>query len=424
VTVPTWTDWSPIDYSKIDLSKIDWSSGIEEIPDDDPGPQDGGTAQGAQTGWNWHFHGEADPLDSRPWLVELLIPEIGSGLLSGQWGTFKTFVALDLAAAVMAGSSFIKFPVMRRGAVLFIAMEGESEIAVRLEAAVKARGFAGKAPFAWITECPRLLDNGAPLIITAMVKQAAERMLRDFNLPVALVIIDTMGKAAGYEKKGDEDDAVIATKIESVLSAVSKTTGAFVLGLDHFGKDPTTGTRGSSGKEGHTDIVLALLGDKAQSGAVTCTRLCTRKRRSGPNGEEFPFRTKVVDMGVDPRGTPVSTLTIDWTEESEVAAATKDKWSKSLQLLRTTLMNMLVDAGSDQQPNPPDGPIVRAVDIEIIRAEFYKSYPATGDAKDKANVRRKAFNRAINDAATRGVIGVRDIGNTTFIWLETPQQQE
>ena len=79
---------------------------------------------------------------------------------------------------------------------------------------------------------------------------------------------------------------------------------------------------------------------------------------------------------------------------------------------------------SDQQPNPPDGPIVRAVDIEIIRAEFYKSYPATGDAKDKANVRRKAFNRAINDAATRGVIGVRDIGNTTFIWLETPQQQE
>jgi hypothetical protein len=332
-----------------------------------------------QTGWNWHYHGEVDPLDSRPWLIELLIPEIGSGLLSGQWGTFKTFVALDLAVAVMTSESFIKFPVMRRGAVLFIAMEGEGEVAVRLEAGLKARGFVGKAPFAWITECPRLLNSNASQILVAMVKQAAERMLRNFDLPVALIIIDTMGKAAGYEKKGDEDDAVIATKIEGVLSTVSRATGAFVLGLDHFGKDPATGTRGSSGKEGHTDIVLALLGDKAQNGAVTNTRLCARKRRSGPNGEEFPFRTNIVDMGIDPHGTPVSTLIIDWAAEPEAAAATKDKWSKSLLLLRTTLMNMLVDAGSDQQPNPPDGPVVRAVDIEVIRAEFYRSYPATGE---------------------------------------------
>jgi AAA domain len=283
----------------------------------------------------------------------------------------------------MAGGSFIKFPVMRRGAVLFIAMEGESEIAVRLEAAVKAKGFAGKAPFAWITECPRLLEDNAPAILSAMVKPAAERIMRDFNLPIALVEIDTMGKAAGYEKKGDEDDAVIATKVESVLSAVSKATGAFVLGLDHFGKDPTTGTRGSSGKEGHTDIVLALLGDKAQNGAVTNMRLCARKRRSGPNGEEFPFRTKVVDMGVDPRGTPVSTLVIDWTEEPEAAAATKDKWSKSLTLLRTTLMTTLVDAGSEQQPNPPEGPTVRAVDIEVLRAESTSATQPPGTPKTK-----------------------------------------
>ena len=125
-------------------------------------------------------------------------------------GTFKTFAALDLAVAVMTGGVFIKFPVMRRGAVLFIALEGENEIAIRLEAAVKARGLSGKVPFAWITECPRLLDPDAPQILGNMVKQAAERMLRDFSLPIALVVIDTMGKGAGYSRTGDENDAVVA----------------------------------------------------------------------------------------------------------------------------------------------------------------------------------------------------------------------
>jgi DNA polymerase I-like protein with 3'-5' exonuclease and polymerase domains len=374
--------------------------------------------------WNWRFHGEADPLDSRPWLVELLIPETGSGLLSGQWGTFKTFVALDLGAAVMVGGIFMKFPVTRRGAVLFIALEGENEVAVRVEAVVRAKGLRDKAPFAWITECPRLLDPYAPQVLTAMVKQAAERMLRDFGLPVVLVIIDTMGKAAGYSKTGDEDDAVIATKIESVLSAVSKATGAFVLGLDHFGKDPATGTRGSSGKEGHADIVLSLLGDKALSGAVTGTRLCIRKRKSGPNGEEFPFRTKVVEMGVDSRGTPVTTLIIDWTLEAEAATATaaqKDKWSKSLRLLRQTLMSMLADNGVELQPNPPDGPIVRAVDVEKVRREFYTSYVADGTEEQKAAARQKAFKRAVTDAQERGLIAVRAKDDVTFLWLAPAQ---
>src|SRR6516225_7695989 len=55
------TDRPPIDYSKIDASKIDWSTGWEEIPDDDSGTQadgkDGGTAQGAPK-QSAHQHGD------------------------------------------------------------------------------------------------------------------------------------------------------------------------------------------------------------------------------------------------------------------------------------------------------------------------------------------------------------------------------
>ena len=100
--------------------------------------------------WQWHWHGEADPIETRKWLVESLLPETGAVLLSGQWGTYKTFVALDLAASVMTGTTFIKFPIRRQGAVLFLACEGQSEVAIRLTAAFEARGGKGNAAFAWV----------------------------------------------------------------------------------------------------------------------------------------------------------------------------------------------------------------------------------------------------------------------------------
>ena len=66
--------------------------------------------------------------------------------------------------------------------------------------------------------------------------------------------------------------------------------------------------------------------------------------------------------------------------------------------------------------------LIKAVDLEAVRAEFYKSHPATGDATSKAETRRRAFNRAVSDATLTGLIGTRDIGAITFIWLEVPHE--
>jgi Bifunctional DNA primase/polymerase, N-terminal/AAA domain len=82
-----------------------------------------------------HWHGETDPRESRPWLVQDLIPEIGSGLVSGQWGTYKSFTVLD-----MTGAPFITFEIVRRGGVLLVAPEGAGEIAVRLQGVIDHKG--------------------------------------------------------------------------------------------------------------------------------------------------------------------------------------------------------------------------------------------------------------------------------------------
>jgi hypothetical protein len=188
-----------------------------------------------------------------------------------------------------------------------------------------------------------------------------------------------------------------------------------VLGIDHFGKVVEVGTRGSSNKEGHADVVLALLGDRQVNGTITNTRLAVRKMRDGISGLELPFAPRDVPIGTDEDGEPETRKVIDWDKQA-VSTLDDAGWSKSLQLLRRILMTMLVDAGRDVTPFA-DGPLVRAVDLKLVRTEFYKQWPAEGDEKQKAAVRRQAFGRVIKDAQAKALIATREVNGVQLVWL-------
>jgi len=284
-----------------------------------------------------HWHGEIDPRDSRPQLIQDLIPEVGCGLISGQWGTYKTFTALDLANSVMSREPFLGFEVMRPGGVLFIALEGQSEIALRVEGVMKEKGkFNGAhAPFAWIETCPPLTSADALAVLTKIAEQIAAKLKAEFDLPLSLIEIDTVIVAAGYTKEGMDNDTALG-QVMGALAQLAQNAHCFVFGIDHFGKDVNVGTRGTSAKEGRADVVLALLGDKAVTGEVTNTRLALRKRRGGANGQEFSFKPRVVDMGVNSHGKPETTLVLDWGGVAEPPKTAKDNWGKGkgIKLLR------------------------------------------------------------------------------------------
>ena len=388
--------------------KFGWNGDVEVVPED--APEDAPSIQ-------IHWHGDVDPLESRPQLINKLLPETGTGLASGQWGTYKTFVVIDIATSVMSGVKFIDFPVVREGGVLFIVPEGSSEIPARIEGAIKAKcPEMGRAPFAWIETCPALINPKTAATLATIAQQAADKIKAKWGLPLALIVIDTIVVSAGYTKEGQDNDTAVGQRIMSTMAELSKATGAFVLGVDHFGKSVETGTRGTSAKEGAADVVLALLGERTVAGAVTDTRLALRKRRSDQNGEEFPFTIRVVELGTDRFGEPVTTLTIDWAPQGAKTTIKSKPWSKSLRLLQRTLSTALAELGSQQRPFA-DGPIVCAVDLEAVRSEFYKSYPADGAEKQKQAARRQAFNRAIRDAQAGNLIAIRAVDGVTLIWL-------
>jgi len=174
---------------------------------------------------------------------------------------------------------------------LFLAPEGSSEIAVRIQGAIDHKGTIRleHAPFYWCDECPPLTHPKSADIIIKTAKWAAHEFKERFGLPLVLIVIDTIITAAGYKKEGADNDAATTFKIMDTMMKIGREVGCFVFGIDQFGKDANVGTRGSSAKEAAADVILATLGDKSEGGKVSNCRLALRKRRGGPNGEEFPF---------------------------------------------------------------------------------------------------------------------------------------
>ena len=200
------------------------------------------------------WHGDRQDQEARAWLIDKLLPETGAGLMSGQWGTAKTFVAVDISASVMTATPFAGRPVSRRGGVLFVAAEGASEIPIRLDGVVEqklrptslAAGATGnpldanldRLPFAWIEECPPLKDDDAFERLVAAALQAAANIKEQFDLPLVLIVIDTLNAAANFK---DGNDAAEGQFVMNRLQELSRRTGALTLAVDHFGKAVETG---------------------------------------------------------------------------------------------------------------------------------------------------------------------------------------
>ena len=380
-------------------------------------------------------HGSPDPRPLTTWLVKHILPARGHGLLSGQWGTAKTFTAIDLAAAVATGQPFLGRVIKRQSGVLFIAAEGANQVRLRFDAVWKEKCGDGKerAPFCWYEVAPTLLQKGSAEKLIAMARQAEPVLMEQYGLPLGLIIIDTLAACAGYRRSGDENDNAVGQALMNVLRTVAQEIDCFVLGVDHFGKDMEAGTRGAAAKESSADSVLVCLGHKELSGAISNARLAVRKNRGGPQGQEYPFTLRRVEMGQDEDGEPETTMVVDWLPPGATAApsAPDDPWAKPKRQdqrtaalrLKRVLMAILADQGIDL-PIAPDGPVVRMVDEKLVRKAFYACTPADGTPEQKGRFRRQRFLAALDWAEQQQLIGAGEVNEVSYLWLARPKSED
>lgn len=238
---------------------------------------------------------------------------------------------------------------------------------------------------------------------------------------------------AGYAMQGAENDSAVGQQVMRVLRQAAEATDSFWCGIDHFGKNIDHGTRGSSSKEAAADLVLACLGQRELSGRVLNLRLAVRKCRGGPTGQEFPFSMReVTHPQPDEEGNPITTLVVDWTAPAAAPAGpAPDPWEaerrtdarQAMLLLKRVLMAKLAEHGVVLELTT-GGPAVRGIDQELVREEFYQQTPADGTERQKQDFRRKRLARTVNRAIEKRLIGMREIGAVTYLWLLPNQPSE
>lgn len=245
------------------------------------------------------------------WLIEDIIPEQGLGLLAGQSRVGKSLMALRLARAVMTGEPFCERQIVKTGGVLYIAAEAEGTLPDRYRAVLGAkftpRDLRGqRLPFLSNAISFRGLDA-----MGGALRHGADRMLRRFDVPLRLVIVDTA--AAAFPLANENEQGEVNNLMLSLLS-LTKAAGVAVVLVHHFGKNSSTGVRGSSAWTDNSEFILAATGKlDEETGHVSDRKLSLTKSRSSATGPLSDFEVQSVQVGQRPDGRRVDAGIINFT---------------------------------------------------------------------------------------------------------------
>ncbi|RQR95306.1 helicase [Burkholderia sp. Bp8994] len=334
----------------------------------------------------------ADDMMNAPlqqWLVRDVIPIGGTVSVYGPSGSGKSFLVLDLCAAIAEGSDWFGRRVASTR-VVYVVLEGEAGLSKRAKAwsARNHRPLPGGLHF--ITQSFNVRD---PSDVSDLVESIQA------GGGAGLLVIDTLNRAAaGADENSSKDMGEIIANLKILQDGI----GGAVLVVHHSGKDATKGPRG------HSSLFAAL------DAALEVTRIDGRrewtvaKSKDDADGARYAFSLRVVDLGDDEDGEPVTSCVI----ESD-AAASPNRQRKMPTGGAKIGLDALVEVISDRgrvmagSSSIPSG--VRAVEESEWRRQFYLRY---GSDDDKADTKRKAFTRAKQDL----IAGEFVMMSTPFVW--------
>lgn len=216
------------------------------------------------------------------WLIDRVIPQRGFMALYGPPGTFKSFIALHMAAMVASGQTWLGHEVQSEGGVLYVAGEGHGGIGTRI-AGLRKQYDLKDIPVGVIRSQVNL--RGSESDFTDLLIAISESEIEKPKL----IIIDTLARAfgGGNENASEDMGAFIAQ-----CGRLQAATEAALLVVHHSGKDASLGLRGHSSFLGAVDTQIEITRHQdAPSGTLKLT-----KQKDGKDGVEIHFSLDSVNL--------------------------------------------------------------------------------------------------------------------------------
>jgi len=366
---------------------------------------------------NFCFDGDLFPTP-RKMLIPDVMPAEGIAFIGGQSGAGKTFIAILMSVCLASGKPFFGRGVKERVGAVIVAAEGRGMVPARIAAAKQELGIEEPLPIAWLRTLPNF---GRPKGIDDFIgelRAAGEKMRREHHVRLGIAFVDTI--SANFEIKKEEDNAE-AAEVCRILRRIADPLGAVAAPVHHYGKNIEAGLRGASAWRANADFVLSVMADiNPVTGEASNRALAAAKDREGAQGPLARFSLKFVTLGHDEDGKDWGTMVA--VPEEGTASASKPGWPEKLNVLRQALLVALLDHGREQRPFGVDGPLVRAVDVRMVREEFLRTaVPDSAPDQTEAQIKdacRNRCNRALDAAQAKGLIGFRVLdGGREVVWF-------
>ncbi len=312
------------------------------------------------------------------WAVRGVLPAQGLAALYGPSGSGKSFLALDLFAAVGEGRAWFGHRVEVKP-VVYVALEGEAGFKIRAEAWAKHHGRPLPDALRMVLQPFKLTEAQDLADLTAAILGAGGQG--------AIIVLDTLNRAA---PTSDENSSKDMGEILEAAKKLQALTGGLVVLVHHTGKDATRGMRGHSSMFAALDASIEVTRDGAMRSWTVA------KSKDGQDGTTHPFRLEIVHLGVDEYGDLLTSCVC-------VPVAQADSLrQKPLTPRQKEGLKALCRAAVEHGEPVDEDKQVR-VHLKFWRAEYYRTSSADGiDAK------RTAFNRVRGDLVVRCRVSVVD----------------
>lgn len=253
----------------------------------------------------------AGALAARPpgeWLIKNVLPMADLGILYGAPGSGKTFLGIDLLAAIARGVPW-RGQRVRKGRCIIVSAEGGAGMGKRLEAYCLWNNIdTSMLDIGVITAQPNLLDkaNVIELVKAIMAAGGAD-----------LIMWDTVAQVTPGANENAADDMGLAL---ANARAIREATGAFNLLIAHTGKDATRGIRGWSGFNGAADVVLEAI--RHENGQ---REMRIAKMKDGDDELRWGFKLEIMQTGTDSDGDAITSCIAVETDAPQIEAEPKGR---------------------------------------------------------------------------------------------------
>jgi len=304
------------------------------------------------------------------WLVKHAVPAESLGVMFGASGTFKSFIALDLALHVAHGMKWMGRKT-RKGPVLIVAAEGGAGLWRRIVAWHREHGLKWTDVPVYVV--PVSVDLGSD---AATVVEAAKAL----GVAPALVVVDTLSQTFSGEENSATDVGAYLRELGVWFRAAWQ---AAVLVVHHTGHEATERPRGSSALRANVDFMFGVFRDQKE---MLATMECVKQK----DGELFPpasFALTVKEVAKDEDGDAVTTLVArQLASGQETLALMSHEASRGRGGRNQLLLEMAFNG----------------IEEKTLRMNFCKAID--GDAETK----RQAYHRAKRWAQNAGLIEVAE----------------